>query len=105
MDGTILGLFGREPLAEDANVTPDGDGFRAVSCAINLASEAEVDAALAHAKHCGAKIAQPARTVFWGGYSGYFADPDGHLWEIAYNPFFPLTPEGRLTLPPPKESP
>lgn len=104
MNGTVLGLFGREPLAEDAGVSADGSGFRAVSCAINVESEAAVDRGLAHAESCGAKIVQPARKVFWGGYSGYFADLDGHLWEVAYNPFFPLSAEGRLQVPDPKDA-
>lgn len=103
MNGTVLGLFGRDDLAEDAGVPADGSGFRGVSCAINVTSEREVDQALDHAKSCGARIVQPARKVFWGGYSGYFADPDAHLWEIAYNPHFPLSPEGRLQVPPPAD--
>jgi uncharacterized glyoxalase superfamily protein PhnB len=70
-----------------------------VSLAWNAASEAEVDKILAHAVASGADLLKPAQKVFWGGYSGYFADPDGHLWEVAYNPFFPLTAEGHLTLP------
>lgn len=102
MNGTILGLFARGSLAEDANVPHDGAGFRAVSCAINLESEAAVDRALAFAESCGARITKPAQRVFWGGYSGYFADPDGHLWEIAYNPVWPLDAKGRPQLPPPK---
>ena len=101
MGGTALGLFGRDPLAEDAGVDPAGEGFRAVSLAINLASEADVDAGLKHAAACGAQIIQPARKVFWGGYSGYFKDPDGHLWEIAHNPLAPLNENGLMTLPPP----
>ncbi len=101
MNGTILGLYGREPLAEDAGVGAAGDGFRAVSLAINLETKAAVDEALAFAESCGGRIIQPAREVFWGGYSGYFADPDGHLWEIAYNPITTLNENGGLTLPPP----
>ena len=88
-------------LAEDAAVDEAGAGFRGVSCAMNVTSEAAVDAALAHAEGCGARLVKPAHRVFWGGYSGYFADPDGHLWEVAYNPGFPLSPDGRLVLPPP----
>jgi uncharacterized protein len=103
MNGTVLGLFGRDDLAEDAGVPVEGGGFRGVSCAINVASEADVDQALAHAETCGAAIVQPARKVFWGGYSGYFADLDAHLWEVAYNPHFPLSPEGRLVVPPPAD--
>lgn len=102
MNGTILGLFGRAPLAEDANVQREGLGFRAVSCAINMENEAAVDRALAFAQSCGGRITKPAQKVFWGGYSGYFADPDGHLWEIAYNPGFPLDANGRPQLPAPK---
>lgn len=100
-NGVVLGLFGRAPLAEDANVTHQGEGFRAVTCAINLESEAAVDAALAFAGRCGAQITQPARKVFWGGYSGYFADLDGHLWEVAYNPVFPVDPRGQMRIPDP----
>ena len=102
MNGTILGLYGRAPLAEDANVSHEGEGFNAVTCAINLASEAAVDRALARAEARGARITQPPRKVFWGGYSGYFADPDGHLWEIAFNPVFPLDDNGRLLMPQPQ---
>lgn len=101
MNGTILGLYGRRPLAEDAGVGDSGEGFRAVSLAINLESKEAVDRALAYVETCGGKLVQPARKVFWGGYSGYFADPDGHLWEIAYNPIFKLDENGRMSLPPP----
>lgn len=106
MNGTVLGLYGQAALAEDAGVSEDGindDGsrFRGTSLAINLASKSEVDDALAFAQSCGGRIVQPARDVFWGGYSGYFADPDGHLWEIAYNPLMVLDEKGQMTLPPP----
>lgn len=97
-NGVLLGLYGRAPLAEDANVPHEGSGFRAVTCALNLESEAAVDAALAFAQACGARITQPARKVFWGGYSGYFADPDGHLWEVAFNPIFPVDADGRVKI-------
>ena len=99
LDGTVLGVFGRTALAEDARLdglpTPPGP----MSVAINFASTGDVDAALAFAERCGARIVKPAETVFWGGYSGYFADPDGHLWEIAYNPHFPLDERGHFNLP------
>lgn len=104
MNGTVLGLYGNEALAEDAGVEADGAGFRSVSLAINLETKQAVDEALAFAESCGGEIVQPAREVFWGGYSGYFADPDGHLWEIAYNPFITLDAQGGLTLPPPAEA-
>ena len=102
MSGVILALFGREDLAEDAGVPVEGSGFNAVTLAINLSSRDEVDAALAFAEACGGRIVQPAREVFWGGYSGYFADPDGHLWELAFNPVCPLDADGRVALPPPR---
>lgn len=87
LNGTWLGLYGRDALAEDAQVSPEGEGFAGFALAHNLASEAEVDAQLEQAREAGATIVKPAQKVFWGGYSGYFKDPDGHLWEIAHNPF------------------
>lgn len=101
MNGTVLGLYGREALAEDAGVEDDGSGFRGFSLAINFASKSDVDNALGFAETCGGSIVQPAREVFWGGYSGYFSDPDGHLWEFAYNPGMELDNKGQMTLPPP----
>ncbi len=93
LNGTWLGLYGRNALAEDANVSPEGDGFAGVSLSHNVKSEAEVDALMAEAEVAGAKITKPAQKAFWGGYHGYFKDLDGHLWEIAYNPFFWIGPE------------
>ncbi len=102
MGGTVLGLFPRPELAKDAAVPDDGSGtFLNASCAINLPSKTAVDDALAFAESDGARITKPAEEVFWGGYSGYFADPDGHLWEIAYNPGWPLDEQGHLVIPPP----
>ena len=101
--GVALSLFGRAELAHDAQVADQPTGFAAVTLAHNCRSEAEVDAVLAHAVTCGATLKKPAQKVFWGGYSGYFADPDGHLWEVAFNPFMPLDAEGRLQLPPPQD--
>ena len=96
-NGVVLALFGHDALAEDAHLDAGAaPAFRGVCLAWNAASEAEVDAILAHALACGARSVKPPQKVFWGGYSGYFADPDGHLWEVAYNPFFPLSPEGRI---------
>lgn len=95
----VLALYGHAALAEDAGVPVTVPGFRGVTLAWNVASEAEADAALAQAIACGARLVKPAQRVFWGGYSGYFADPDGHLWEVAYNPFFGLQPNGRVELP------
>ncbi|MGI9424343.1 MAG: VOC family protein [Hyphomicrobiaceae bacterium] len=101
MNGVVFGLFGEKALAEDAAVAHDRQGFRGVALAINLESEAAVDAALEFAVANGAELKKPAEKVFWGGYSGYFADPDGHLWEIAYNPGFALNADGHMQLPPP----
>ena len=101
MNGVILSLFGRQALADDAQLLADGTGFRATSLAMNLDSEAAVDAALAEIAAKGGRIVKPAQRVFWGGYAGYFADPDGHLWEVAFNPFWPMDAEGRPQLPPP----
>jgi len=101
MGGTVLGLYGHQALADDAGVPVKGEGFRAVTLAINLDSEPAVDAALALAAEGGARIVKPAEQVFWGGYSGYFEDPDGHLWEVAYNPLCNLDEAGHLELPPP----
>lgn len=99
-NGVVLALFGHEALAEDAHAPSSGKpGFRGVSLAWNAADEAEVDLIMAHALACGAVRAKAPEKVFWGGYSGYFSDPDGHLWEVASNPFFPLTEEGRIRLP------
>ncbi len=96
-----LALFPSAELAKDATITsPDKPGnFRGVSLAWNCTSEADVDAAFKRAKAVGATIVKPPEKVFWGGYSGYFADPDKHLWEVAHNPLFPLDDAGRLTLP------
>ena len=99
--GVVLGLFGRAALARDAHLTDSAPGFSGVALAHNCASEAEVDAVLAEAVAAGARLVKPAQKVFWGGYSGYFADPDGHLWEVAFNPFWPLDANGHVQLPPP----
>jgi len=97
--GVVLSLFGRADLALDARVTDAPTGFAAITLAHNCRSEAEVDAVIAHAVACGATLKKSAQKVFWGGYAGYFADLDGHLWEVAYNPFMPLDAEGRMQLP------
>lgn len=97
--GVVFALWGREAMAEDAAVPPAGTGFRAVTLALNLQGRAEVDATIAEAEAAGATVTKPAAEVSWGGYSGCFADPDGHLWEVAHNPFWPLTGDGRVLLP------
>lgn len=98
MGGVVLGLYPRDLLAEDATLTP-GTGFGGVTLAQNLGSKAEVDAALRDAVKAGATLLKPAADTFWGGYSGYFADPDGHPWELAYNPFWGLDEAGRVVVP------
>ncbi len=86
--GTWLALYPRDALADDAAVPPDGSGFPGFTLAHNVRSREEVDALLNEAASHGAKIVKPAQDAFWGGYSGYFADPDGYLWEVAWNPHF-----------------
>lgn len=93
LNGSWLGLYGREALAEDAMVSAEGSGFNSFALAHNVGSEAEVDALLAQAVAAGATLMKPGQKVFWGGYSGYFKDPDGHLWEIAHNPFCWIGPD------------
>ncbi len=99
--GGLLGLFGRNALAEDANSDEDDDihGFRGVTLAINLESEALVDEAFDQARAAGGRVLKEPVKVFWGGYSGYFADPDGHVWEVAHNPGWPIGDDGRPQLP------
>ena len=88
LHGVWLSLYPRPALAADAGLAPEGSGFRSFTLAHNVRTKAEVDALLAQAERAGAQIVRPAQEVFWGGYSGYFADPDGFLWEVAYNPHF-----------------
>jgi uncharacterized protein len=93
LNGSWLGLFSRAALAEDAAVSAHGSGFSGFALAHNVATESEVDAILAQALSAGATLARAAQKTFWGGYSGYFKDPDGHLWEVAHNPFFWVGPK------------
>ena len=97
--GMALALFPRQELAKDANVTPQGDGFRAISLAYNARNRAEVNAVLEEAEAAGAKLVKPAQDAFWGGYSGYFSDPDGFLWEVAWNPSFAMAEDGSIRIP------
>jgi catechol 2,3-dioxygenase-like lactoylglutathione lyase family enzyme len=97
--GMSLALFSRAALAEDAHIADIGSGFGGIALAQNLESKAEVDRVMAAAVAAGGTLRKAPEDVFWGGYSGYFADPDGHLWEIAWNPFFPLSADGGITLP------
>ena len=90
LQGTWLAVWPRHLLAEDALTAPQGVGFRGFALAHNTTSKVEVDAVLRLAEAAGASIVKPAHDTFWGGYSGYFSDPDGFLWEVAWNPFLPL---------------
>ena len=98
-NGLALALFGRADLAEDAHVEDRPTGFSAISLAYNARSKAEADEVFALALAAGARPLKPLQDVFWGGYSGYFSDPDGHLWEVAWNPSFPLDEKGHMSLP------
>jgi uncharacterized protein len=99
MGGMILSLFPRGELAKDAGIDPDGAGFSGIALAYNTRSEAEVDAVLEQAVEAGGTIVRPAGRAFWGGRTGYFADTEGHLWEVAHNPAFPIAADGTITLP------
>jgi predicted lactoylglutathione lyase len=99
LKGVVLGLFSRASLAHDAGIEDTGKGFSGITLAHTVSSEAEVDAAFQHALTCGASAIKTPQNVFWGGYSSYFADPDGHLWEVAFNPFVPMDDQGHLVLP------
>lgn len=94
-----LAIFPRAALAEDVGVDHAGDGFRGVTLAHNVRAKGDVAAVLEEARAAGAQIVKPAQDVFWGGHSGYFADPDGHLWEVAWNPLVGLAPDGAFSLP------
>ncbi|MFC8452676.1 VOC family protein [Kitasatospora sp. NPDC057223] len=97
---SVLGLFPYEALAADAGIPATGEpSFRGVTLAVNLESPEKVDGALRVAVEAGATVVKPPAATSWGGYSGYFEDPDGHLWELAHNPFFPFTGAGQLDLP------
>lgn len=97
--GMIFALWGRDQLAEDAQVAGPGSGFANISLAQNVRSKADVDRMMAEAEKAGAKVLKPAGEVFWGGYTGYFADPDGFAWEIAWNPGFTILEDGSVKLP------
>jgi uncharacterized protein len=94
-----LSLYPRADLAKDARVSADREGFAGFSLAYNTRSRGEVDAVLAEAERAGARILKPAEEAFWGGYSGYFADPDGFAWEVAWNPGFAIAEDGTIQLP------
>lgn len=93
LNGTWLGLSNREDLAKDAGVNSEGSGYSGINLAHNVKTENEVIEVLNQAVEAGAKLIKEAQRSDWGGFHGYFQDPDGHLWEIAYNPFAWVGPE------------
>ena len=95
----MLGLFERGALADDVGVSPAGEGFEGVTLSVNCDSVADVDTVFSAWVQAGARPVKAPTTVFWGGYSSYVADPDGHLWEIAHNPYAPNDDAGRMELP------
>jgi uncharacterized glyoxalase superfamily protein PhnB len=98
--GSALVLWGRDKLAADSGVADDGrDGFGGFALAQNVRSQAEVDQLLADAQRAGAAVTRPPAATFYGGYAGCFTDPDGHVWEIAHNPGFPIEDDGSITIP------
>jgi hypothetical protein len=97
--GMGLALYPHEELAKDANLSAEGGGFRGMTLAYNARNRAEVDVVLAQAEAAGAKLLKPAEEAFWGGYSGYFADSDGFVWEVAWNPSFPIAADGSIRIP------
>jgi uncharacterized protein len=99
LGGFVLGLYPRKLLAEDATVNENGTGFSGITISYNAKSEKEVDEVLKEVEKLGATIIKTARKVFWGGYSGYFKDLDGHLFEVAYNPFWELDEKDNVKLP------
>ncbi|MGZ5368765.1 MAG: VOC family protein [Aeromicrobium sp.] len=98
LNGLIFALWTRPDLAEDANITDTGATFSGMALAFNTRSHDAVDEVLAEAAAAGGSIVKPAEEVFWGGYSGYFADPDGHTWEVAWNPGWAIDEAGHVSL-------
>jgi uncharacterized protein len=98
LNGIILSLFPRKELAKDAKVEDSAPGFSGISLAHNVASDSDVDEVLAHAVKSGATLVKAGEKVFWGGYSGYFKDTEGHLWEVAHNPFAHFDANGQLRM-------
>jgi hypothetical protein len=95
----VLALWGRDAQRDDAQAAELWTGNGGIAIAQNVASEAEVDAMMRRAETAGAHVLKEAAKTFWGGYDGYFADPDGHVWEVAFNPFWELDEDGRVKLP------
>jgi catechol 2,3-dioxygenase-like lactoylglutathione lyase family enzyme len=98
LPGLVLALWTRADLAEDAHITDDGATFSGITIAFNTRTHDEVDEVLQQADNAGGTVLKPAEEVFWGGYSGYFADPDGHAWEVAWNPGWSIDAAGHLSM-------
>ena len=96
--GVVFAIYPREKLAEDALTSAEGSGFSGVTLSYNAGSKTEVDKIIRELKAKGVQIKKEPQKVSWGGYSSYFSDPDGFLWEVAYNPFFPFDENGNLKL-------
>ena len=94
-----LALYPRGEPAAELKVAPVGSGFAGITLAYNTRNRRQVDALLAEAQKVGGKLLKPAQEAFWGGYSGYLSDPDGFLWEVAWNPFFQVAKDGSIQLP------
>lgn len=98
--GSAMALYGYEALARDSGIDPAGpDAYRGFSCSINVSSDDAVDSLIAAAEKAGANVTSAGHRAPWGGYIGYFTDPDGNLWEAAHNPGFVLDDNGLITLP------
>lgn len=97
--GVGLVLWGNDKLADDAAAGPVRGGFRGVTIAHNVRDRSEVDSIIGAAEAAGAIVTRRPAETFYGGYAGYFADPDGHVWEVAYNPGFPIADDGSITIP------
>jgi uncharacterized protein len=96
--GAALALYPRAALAKDANLEAEDQGFGGITIAYNARNQEEVDSVLAAAAAAGARILKPGQKALWGGYSGYFSDPDNFVWEVAYNPFFSISADGNIML-------
>lgn len=104
LGGLVLALFGRADLAADMDMESAGAASPGFALAHNLRSRQEVDDLFARLETRGAKIVKKPEAAHWGGYSGYFCDPDGHMWEVAHNPFWTVLPDGRISMIPPADS-
>jgi catechol 2,3-dioxygenase-like lactoylglutathione lyase family enzyme len=98
LNGLVLAIWARADLAADARIADSGASFSGISIAFNTRTRDEVDEVLAQAAAAGGAITKPAEEQVWGGYSGYFTDPDGHLWEVAFNPAWPIDAAGHISL-------